>query len=175
MRPTLFFGVPRVWEKIREAMAQVAAKTYAKPGSGPVLKAIGSVCKGTGSIWFDYHTPEVVRAALALPYVIAKTLVFKKVRKGCGLDRCELLYTGAAPLSPDTLNYFRAVGMPLLEVFGMSEVSAWSTTTFPSTSTSSTTLLFWHHSTTIPPPFHHHSTTIPPPPPPSRRAAVRSR
>ena len=49
-----------------------------------------------------------------------KALVFKKVRAAYGLDRCKLLYTGAAPSSA-THAYLRSVDMPLLEVFGMSE------------------------------------------------------
>ena len=50
-----------------------------------------------------------------------KVLAFTKIRKACGLDRCELLYTGAAPLSAATADYLKSVDMPLLEVFGMSE------------------------------------------------------
>ena len=49
VRPTLFFGVPRVWEKMQAAMLAVAAEKYAKPGVGPVLKTIGSAAKAVGA------------------------------------------------------------------------------------------------------------------------------
>ena len=117
-RPTLFFGVPRVWEKMAAAMQATAAKTYAKSKAKQV---IGTAAKAVGAAWWDPATPEVARGALALPMGLFKVLAFKKIRKACGLDRCELLYTGAAPLSAATADYLKSVDMPLLEVFGMSE------------------------------------------------------
>ena len=120
VRPTLFFGVPRVWEKLAAAMKAKAAEAYAKPGAGPALKAIGAAAKAVGAAWYSPRVPDS-RAALAPPFALARALVFKKARKGCGLDRCALLYTGAAPLPEGVLSYLRSVDMPLLEVFGMSE------------------------------------------------------
>ena len=117
-RPTLFFGVPRVWEKMAAAMQATAAKTYA---TSKAKKVIGTAAKAVGAAWWDPATPEVARGALALPMGLFKVLAFKKIRKACGLDRCELLYTGAAPLSAATADYLKSVDMPLLEVFGMSE------------------------------------------------------
>jgi len=122
VRPTLFFGVPRVWEKMAAAMQVAASKSYAKKGSGKVLKAIGSTAKAVGGAWWSHDTPELVRCCiLAIPFGFFKILAYRKVRKGCGLDQCKLLYTGAAPLPVDTMNYLRSIDMPLLEVFGMSE------------------------------------------------------
>ena len=122
VRPTLFFGVPRVWEKMAAAMQAAAAKSYSKRGSGPVLKAIGSAAKSVGGAWWCHDTPEIARClGLAPLFGFFKILVFRKVRKGCGLDQCKFLYTGAAPLSSDVLDYLRSVDLPLLEVFGMSE------------------------------------------------------
>lgn len=122
VRPTLFFGVPRVWEKMSTAMQTAAAKSYAKPVSGTILKSIGTAAKAVGKAWWSNDTPEFVKCAfLVVPFGFFKVLAFRKVRKGCGLDRCRLLYTGAAPLSADTLWYLRSLDMPLLEVFGMSE------------------------------------------------------
>ena len=121
VRPTLFFGVPRVWEKMAAAMQAAAEKSYAKPGVGLVLKSIGTMAKAVGGAWWSADTPEVVRCLLTLPFGFFKILAFRKVRKAIGLDRCRLLYTGAAPLPEDTLSYLRSLDMPLLEVFGMSE------------------------------------------------------
>ena len=122
VRPTLFFGVPRVWEKMATAMQTTAAKSYAKPVSGTILKTIGTAAKAVGKAWWSNDTPELVRGAfLVVPFGFFKLLAYRKVRKGCGLDRCPLLFTGAAPLSADTMWYLRSLDMPLLEVFGMSE------------------------------------------------------
>ena len=74
-----------------------------------------------GGLWWHEHTPEIFRVVLAAPFGLFKILAYKKVRKACGLDRCTLLYTGAAPLSEATQRYLRSLDMPLLEVFGMSE------------------------------------------------------
>ena len=122
VRPTLFFGVPRVWEKLAAAMQNAAAEQYRKPVSGSILKTMGTLAKFVGSAWWDYNTPEIVRCGLlVIPYAFFKKVAFAKIRRKCGLDRCQLLYTGAAPLSADTLKYLRSVDMPVLEVFGMSE------------------------------------------------------
>ncbi|CAB9507950.1 7a-methyl-1,5-dioxo-octahydro-1H-inden-4-yl [Seminavis robusta] len=122
VRPTLFFGVPRVWEKMSTAMQQKAAESYAKPVTGAILKSIGTAAKAVGRAWWSSTTPEWVKCGfLVVPFGFFKILAYKKVRRGCGLDRCRLLFTGAAPLPTDTLWYLRSLDMPLLEVFGMSE------------------------------------------------------
>lgn len=122
VRPTLFFSVPRIFEKMATAMQNAAAISYSKPVVGPVLQMIGTAAKTVGGLWWSNDTPELVRCCiLAIPFGFFKILAFKKVRRGCGLDKCKLLYTGAAPLSAETMNYLRSVDMPLLEVFGMSE------------------------------------------------------
>lgn len=56
-------------------------------------------------------------------YSIANALVFKKVRAALGLDRCKVCFTGAAPITKDTLDYFMSLNMPILELYGMSESS----------------------------------------------------
>ena len=131
VRPTLFFGVPRVYEKMRAAMLKAAAVKYAKPIVGPVLKAIGDAAKATAGA---YHATEsaAVRLALAPAYGLFRALLYRKVRAAMGLDRCSMLYTGAAPLRAETQLYFRSLGMPLLEVYGMSESTGCMVATSPS-------------------------------------------
>lgn len=55
--------------------------------------------------------------------MLANNLVFKKVRAALGLDRCKLCFTGAAPITKDSLEYFMSLNIPLLELYGMSESS----------------------------------------------------
>lgn len=66
-----------------------------------------------------------------LNYRLAKRLVFRKVRKALGLDRCRKCYTGAAPITKDTLEFFLSLDIPLLELYGMSESSGPHTVTLP--------------------------------------------
>lgn len=66
-----------------------------------------------------------------ISYHIAKKLVFKKVRKALGLDRCTRCYTGAAPITKDTLEFFLSLDIPLYELYGMSESTGPHTISLP--------------------------------------------
>lgn len=65
-------------------------------------------------------------------YILAKALVFKKVRKALGLDRCTKCFTGAAPIMKETLEYFLSLDIPVYELYGMSESSGPHTLSHPS-------------------------------------------
>jgi long-subunit acyl-CoA synthetase (AMP-forming) len=119
--PFFAAGVPRVWEKMAASFKKAAQKSYDKPVSGPVLETIGSLAKAVGGVWYSPETPELVRSLLVIPFGFFKALAYRKVRRASGLDRATFLFTGAAPLPMDTVNYLRSLDMPLLEVFGMSE------------------------------------------------------
>lgn len=54
-------------------------------------------------------------------WTLAHLLVFNRLKKTLGLDRCRICATAAAPITKETLNYFMSVTLPLLEVYGMSE------------------------------------------------------
>ena len=66
-----------------------------------------------------------------LSYQIAKKIVFKKVRKALGLDRCNKCYTGAAPITKDSLEFFLSLDIPLYELYGMSESTGPHTVSVP--------------------------------------------
>jgi len=112
VRPTLFMGVPRVWEKIQAKM--VAAGANAKP----VQKKIAAWARRVG---LESGYAEQKGEARPLLRPIAKKLVFDKVRERLGLNRARVCVTSAAPISRDTLEFFLSLGIPLLEVYGMSE------------------------------------------------------
>ena len=77
------------------------------------------------------------RAQQGLPktfsYKLADRLIYSKVKKALGLDRCRYQITGAAPISKETLEYFMSLGLPLYEVFGMSECAGTATFSTPIT------------------------------------------
>ncbi|XP_043946698.1 long-chain-fatty-acid--CoA ligase ACSBG2-like [Protopterus annectens] len=124
VRPTAFMGVPRVWEKMQEKMKSVGAK------SSTVRRKVAAWAKDVG-----LHT-NLKRmngqATLPLNYHVAKKLVFKKVRKALGLDRCTKCYTGAAPITKETLEFFLSLDIPVYELYGMSECTGPHTVSVPS-------------------------------------------
>uniref|UniRef100_A0A8C2YVH8 long-chain-fatty-acid--CoA ligase n=1 Tax=Cyclopterus lumpus TaxID=8103 RepID=A0A8C2YVH8_CYCLU len=103
--PTCFLGVPRVWEKMQEKMKAVGAK------ASPMRSTVAGWAK------------SIEQLKVPWGFTLANNLVFKKVRESLGLDRCKLCFTGAAPITKDTLEYFMSLNIPLLELYGMSESS----------------------------------------------------
>nr|XP_040051627.1 long-chain-fatty-acid--CoA ligase ACSBG2-like isoform X2 [Gasterosteus aculeatus aculeatus]XP_040051628.1 long-chain-fatty-acid--CoA ligase ACSBG2-like isoform X2 [Gasterosteus aculeatus aculeatus] len=114
-RPTCFLGVPRVWEKMQDSMKAIGAK------ASPLRRTVALWAKSKG-LQYNY---SVMNGENVVPwgFMLANNLVFKKVRAALGLDRCKLCFTGAAPITKDTLEFFMSLNMPLLELYGMSESS----------------------------------------------------
>jgi long-subunit acyl-CoA synthetase (AMP-forming) len=121
-RPTVLFGVPRVWEKIQAKMMAAGA------AAPPLQKKIAIWAKDIGLRASD---AEERGGRPPLLYPIAKKLVFDKVRKRLGFDRLRICATGAAPTSRATLDFFRSLGIPLFEVYGMSECTGAATFSTP--------------------------------------------
>lgn len=126
VRPTAFMGVPRVWEKMQEKMKSVGAK------SSTVRRKLAAWAKDVG---LQTNLTKMNQSGAAertpLSYQLAKKLVFKKVRKALGLDRCKKCYTGAAPITKDTLEFFLSLDIPLYELYGMSESTGPHTVSVP--------------------------------------------
>jgi long-subunit acyl-CoA synthetase (AMP-forming) len=122
VRPTLFLGVPRVWEKIQAKMVAAGAQ------SKPLKKKIAAWARKQG---LAAGYAEQKGEARPILYPIAKKVVFDKVRQALGLDRARLCVTSAAPISKDTLEFFLSLGIPILEVYGMSECTGPATYSDP--------------------------------------------
>ncbi|CAK9112792.1 Long-chain-fatty-acid--CoA ligase ACSBG2 (Acyl-CoA synthetase bubblegum family member 2) (Arachidonate--CoA ligase ACSBG2) [Durusdinium trenchii] len=124
-RPTVFMGVPRVWEKIHEKMLAIGAKVkgtkrkVANWAKGKALKfAEEQQIGGSGKIPFGYPT--------------AKKLILNKIKNALGLDQVVMGLTGAAPMKLETLKYFGSIGIQINEVYGMSETTGVCTLGTPS-------------------------------------------
>ncbi|XP_051950198.1 long-chain-fatty-acid--CoA ligase ACSBG2 isoform X2 [Xyrauchen texanus] len=126
IRPTAFMGVPRVWEKMQEKMKSIGAK------SSTVRRKVASWAKDVG-LQTNLRKMELNGSMSRKPfnYRLAKRLVFRKVRTALGLDRCTKCYTGAAPITKDTLEFFLSLDIPLFELYGMSESSGPHTISLP--------------------------------------------
>ncbi|MGM0577495.1 MAG: AMP-dependent synthetase/ligase [Myxococcota bacterium] len=122
VRPTYFLGVPRVWEKIQAKIMAAGAETQG------LKKKIATWAKGVG---LRGGYAEQNGHGRPLLYPLADKLVFSKVREKLGLDRCKLAATSAAPISKDTLEFFLSLGVPIYEVYGMSECTGPATISLP--------------------------------------------
>lgn len=112
VRPTVFVGVPRVWEKMQAKMMAVGAT------APTAMRKVSAWARRLG-LAGGYAAQR--GEAMPFLYPLAKKIVFDKVRVKLGLDRARLCVTSAAPISKDTLEFFLSLGIPLSEVYGMSE------------------------------------------------------
>ena len=114
--PTVFTAVPRVWEKFYSSVM-----IGLKEASGLQQAAYGwSIGVGT-QIANKVLAGQPVDALLKLKFTLARWLALNNVRKMIGIDRSRFLVTGAAPISPDLVKWYLALGVPMLEVWGMTE------------------------------------------------------
>jgi long-chain acyl-CoA synthetase len=113
VRPTIFVGVPRVWEKmqarIEERLLQAA----------PRRRALFR--------WAQRTALARARGERPILHAAADALVLRKVRAALGFDRARLLGTTAAPTPRATLEFFESLGMPLYELYGQSECTGAAT------------------------------------------------
>jgi long-chain acyl-CoA synthetase len=127
VQPTIFFAVPRIWERIHASIAiKGRDATWFKKfwfGSGmKMARYIGDrrvVNNGE-------HT-----AASRLVYAIGYPIVFRALKERIGLRRVRYATSGAAPIAPEVLRDFLGMGIPLFELYGMTENSAVATTNYP--------------------------------------------
>eukprot|EP00808_Paulinella_micropora_P002732 g81620.t1 len=114
VRPTIFFGVPRVWEKIEEGIMKKGASTTG------LKKAISTWAKDIGATRYQ-NISVGGSGGDPLMYSVANHIVFSKVKQVLGLDRSKFMLTAAAPISKSTLEYFGSLDIQVLEIYGMSE------------------------------------------------------
>src|SRR5438067_2349600 len=117
-RPTLFVGVPRVWEKL---MAGINAGVAAEPDENKRKMVQGAVSAAISSYRLR-RDGQPVPPELAAAVEKAQPL-FMLLRAKVGLDRCELPVTSTAPCRPELHEFWAALGLPLFEVWGMSELT----------------------------------------------------
>jgi long-subunit acyl-CoA synthetase (AMP-forming) len=118
VRPTWFFAVPRIWEKLKAALEQMLAGAPAEQRAGMEQAMEAAMEK----VRLEQRGAEVP-AELAARVEAADEEVFSKLRAHLGLDDVEACNVGAAPTPPEVIEFFHALGIPLAELWGMSETT----------------------------------------------------
>ena len=120
--PTVFTAVPRVWEKFYSGV-MISLKE-----AGVIQQAAYGWGIGVGTLIADrVLAGQTVSGWLKFQFRIAQWLALNNVRKLIGIHRARFLVTGAAPISPDLVKWYLALGVPMLEVWGMTETCGAST------------------------------------------------
>ncbi len=124
--PTIHFAVPRVWEKMYSQIT-IKLKEATALGRWAYHFAIGigeQVAEKT-------RNGEQPGLGLRVVHFVSDFLVLKNIRILLGIDKCRWLSTGAAPIAPDLINWFWALGTPMYEVYGQTECSGLATANVP--------------------------------------------
>jgi len=114
--PTLFLGVPRIWEKLH---ASIEIKIREAGGLRRRLyeRALAATTP------FAEVPPERWSLAQRLAHAFWYWTVLRALNNFIGLRECRLALSGAAPIAPDMLRFFRALGVPIREGYGMTETA----------------------------------------------------
>jgi long-chain acyl-CoA synthetase len=124
-RPTLFVAVPRVWEKFHNRLE-------ARFGEDPKReKLIRSAVAHGESVMRATQSGKSPGLFDKVKLALFERLIFSKVRHGLGMDAIDIAITAAAPISADLIYFFRGIGIPLFELYGMSETTGPATSNLP--------------------------------------------
>ena len=126
VRPTIFGGVPRVWEKLKAPIETLVACEPDQVRRQAVQDAFQ-----VGLQYVDAVQAGEAPAGLAEAYQRADEQVLSKIRLLLGLDQVRAAVSGAAPIAPEILKFMLALGIPVAEVWGMSECSCIGTANPP--------------------------------------------
>lgn len=127
VRPTVWGAVPRVWEKLK-ASIEFAAANEPDAGTRAGLQwALGVAAKKAAALVAAQPMPDEVAAE----WQKADEAVLSKLREKLGLDQLRWAVSGAAPVPKETLGFFAGIGIPICELWGMSELSAVASVAHP--------------------------------------------
>jgi long-chain acyl-CoA synthetase len=127
VQPTLLFGVPRIWERILAGVhIRLASASLLKRANArywlKTSQRIGDTLVRTGG----RHT-----VGTRLRYAIGWLFFYRALRERIGLSRVRFASSGAAPIAPEVLKFFMGIGVPMHEIYGMTENAAISTVNHP--------------------------------------------
>jgi long-chain acyl-CoA synthetase len=127
VRPNGFFGVPRVWEKIRAGIEALFALEQDEAKRAAVAKAMDTGRRYVKACQYGHTMPP----GLADEFAVADAAVLAPIRGLLGLGEAEVVSSAAAPLPPDVGAFFSGLGMKILDIYGMTETTGAFTTNTP--------------------------------------------
>ncbi len=116
VRPTHFFGVPRVWEKMATAV-----RREIESGSPPRRLLARWALRTGRQVSELQERGEPIPESLLRRHRVADSLVLSRLRHALGFDDVRILASGAAPIDPEVLRFFLSMGLEICEVYGQSE------------------------------------------------------
>jgi long-chain acyl-CoA synthetase len=119
VRPTIWGAVPRVWEKLRAGIEFTVSHETDEVKRQALQWALSVAAKRAGALLAGEPMPDEVAAEWAK----ADELVLSKLRERLGFGELRWALSGAAPIPNETLAFFTGIGIPIAEVWGMSELS----------------------------------------------------
>ncbi len=126
-RPTIWGAVPRVWEKLKAAIEFAVAHEEDEAKRQALHWAMSVAAKRAAAMVAGEDLPDDVAAEWAQ----ADELVLSQLRAKLGLDQVRWAVSGAAPIPKETLAFFCSIGIPIAEVWGMSELSCVASVSHP--------------------------------------------
>ncbi|MFE7741335.1 fatty acid--CoA ligase FadD11 [Nocardia sp. NPDC057455] len=119
LHPTIWGAVPRVWEKLKAAIEFAVANEPAEDRRAALHWALAVAARRSA----HQSSGEPVPEAVAAEWARADRLVLSGLRAKLGLDRVRWAISGAAPIPAETLGFFAGLGIPIAEIWGMSELT----------------------------------------------------
>lgn len=117
VRPTWFFAVPRIWEKLKAGLEAMVAGEQDEAKKAGLEKAFEV---GLQKVRLE-QAGEPVPEELAAAHAELDEKVLSKIRETLGFDQIVAVNVGAAPTPKEVLEFFHAIGVPVAELWGMSE------------------------------------------------------
>jgi len=127
VRPNAFFGVPRVWEKIRAGIESLFTLEQDEAKRAAVAKAMDTGRRYVQACQYGHTMPPGLEAEFAA----ADAAVLAPIRGLLGLGEAEVVSSAAAPLPPEVAAFFSGLGMKILDIYGMTETTGAFTTNTP--------------------------------------------
>ena len=126
VQPTLFFAVPRIWEKL-QATVIIKGKDATR-FKRVFMSFCSALARTIGRQRVDNGGRHTFRSGIL--FALGYPLVFRALRERIGLRRCRWAATGAAPIAPEVIEFFHGLGVNLYELYGMTENAGIATNNF---------------------------------------------
>jgi long-chain acyl-CoA synthetase len=127
VHPTWFFAVPRIYEKMKSGLEAMLDGIEDEEAKKRIKGALEMSLKRVDLIQAGEEVPPEIEDA----WQKADKELFANLRGALGLDQLEACNVGAAPTPPEVIKFFHAIGVPLAELWGMSETTGAGTTNPP--------------------------------------------